>query len=407
MILMFIWRFALVFMFIPSCCFVAFTQMKTGLLNPCVGRRIRAQGLHSNFHKKGLGTANLHSNARLMPIYTRYSSLLSSTPSLSSSFSSPSSNQTTIAPLTSSPGLASVIDGKAIAAHIRLELKEEIAELKSKHSVTPGLAVVLVGARPDSASYVRAKLKACAEVGINVKSYNYEINVSGTDIFHRIDELNKDPSVHGILVQLPLPPHISEFDVINAIDPAKDVDGLHALNVHKLTYTKKHSISKGTLSSLGFHVPCTPQGCIEMLDRSGVSIAGARAVVIGRSNIVGIPLALLLMQRDATVTITHSLTQGLSDIVRSADIVVAAVGRPEMVKQSWIKPGAVVLDVGINSVQDTDSPKGYRLVGDVDYCGVKQVASAISPAPGGVGPMTIAMLLRNTFISAQRTIIKK
>lgn len=217
--------------------------------------------------------------------------------------------------------------------------------------------------------------------------------------------LNKDASVHGILLQLPLPPHLSESILLRAIHPSKDVDGLHPdnmirlldQNVKPLTTTNTLSLSS---SKAYCHLPCTPQGCIELLDRSGVDIQGKEAVVIGRSNIVGIPVALLLMQRNATVTIAHSRTCNLEEVVRRADIVVAAVGRAEMVKASWIKPGAVVIDVGINSVDDTSKKSGYRLVGDVDFAGCKEVASLITPVPGGVGPMTIAMLLRNTINSA-------
>jgi 5,10-methylene-tetrahydrofolate dehydrogenase/methenyl tetrahydrofolate cyclohydrolase len=214
-----------------------------------------------------------------------------------------------------------------------------------------------------------------------------------------------DPKVNGILVQLPLPPHINENAVIHRITQEKDVDGLHPLNVAQLANTKTHAPGRSTWSfdSIDFHVSCTPQGCIELLDRYGVSIEGKEAVVIGRSNIVGIPVAMLLMQRNATVTIAHSRTKDIEGVVRRADIVIAAVGRAEMVKGSWIKPGAVVIDVGINSVDDPSDKRGYRLVGDADFTGCKEVASKITPVPGGVGPMTIAMLLRNTVNGARRT----
>lgn len=213
-----------------------------------------------------------------------------------------------------------------------------------------------------------------------------------------------DPSVHGILVQLPLPSHINEEAVLHAILPEKDVDGLHPLNVAQLANTKTHAAGRGqwSFNNLNFSVSCTPQGCIELLDRSGVSIEGKEAVVIGRSNIVGIPVALLLMQRNATVTIAHSRTKDIAQVVARADIVVAAVGRAEFVQSSWLKPGAVVIDVGINSVDDASDKRGYRLVGDVNYNDCKEVASHITPVPGGVGPMTIAMLLRNTVNSARR-----
>ena len=220
--------------------------------------------------------------------------------------------------------------------------------------------------------------------------------------FATVNELNNDSQVHGILVQLPLPPHIDEALILRSIHPSKDVDGLHPLNVAALANTKTHAPGRGSWSftDLDFHVSCTPQGCIELLDRSGVVIEGEDAVVIGRSNMVGVPVSLLLMQRNATVTIAHSRTQNIEEVVRRADIVVAAVGRSEMVKASWIKPGAVVIDVGINSISDPTKKSGSRLVGDVDFTACREVASMITPVPGGVGPMTIAMLLRNTVSSA-------
>lgn len=218
-----------------------------------------------------------------------------------------------------------------------------------------------------------------------------------------MDELNANPDVHGILVQLPLPSHIDESAVLNRIYDAKDVDGLHPLNVAKLANTKTHSARKEfSFDEIDFNVACTPQGCIELLDRAGVEIEGKEAVVIGRSNMVGVPVAMLLMQRNATVTIVHSRTRDIAEVVRRADIVIAAVGRAEMVKAEWIKPGAVVIDVGINSVDDATDKRGYRLVGDVDFAACKDVAAKITPVPGGVGPMTIAILLRNTVNSAVR-----
>lgn len=220
----------------------------------------------------------------------------------------------------------------------------------------------------------------------------------------QIDGLNADDSVHGILVQLPLPPHIDEASILSRIMQSKDVDGLHPLNVAQLSNTKTHAPGRASWSfdALSFHVSCTPQGCIELLDRSGVSIEGKEAVVLGRSNMVGIPVAMLLMQRNATVTIVHSKTCHLEDVIRRADIVVAAVGRAQMVKGSWLKPGAVVIDVGINSIDDAIDKRGYRLVGDVDFESARDVASMITPVPGGVGPMTIAMLMRNTVNACRR-----
>lgn len=298
----------------------------------------------------------------------------------------------------------SVIDGKAIAETIRGELKERVEQMKAELGVQPGLAVILVGERRDSATYVRSKKKACAEVGIESFGIDYPADVTQDELVAKIQELNADERVHGILVQLPLPPHINEHYVLDMILPEKDVDGLHPLNVAQLANTKTHAPGRSAWSfdAIDFHVSCTPQGCIELLDRSGVTIEGKNAVVLGRSNIVGIPVALLLMQRNATVTIAHSRTKDIEEVVGRADIVVAAVGRAEMVKGSWIKPGAVVIDVGINSVDDATKKNGYRLVGDVNYEECKEKASQITPVPGGVGPMTIAMLLRNTVNGARR-----
>jgi 5,10-methylene-tetrahydrofolate dehydrogenase/methenyl tetrahydrofolate cyclohydrolase len=298
----------------------------------------------------------------------------------------------------------SKIDGNAIAATIRTELAVKVKEMTLELGVTPGLAVVLVGARRDSATYVRMKKKACEEVGVTSFGIDFPAEVSQEELIAKVVELNADPLVHGILVQLPLPPHINEQLVLDAISQEKDVDGLHPLNVAQLCNTKTHAPGRNTWSfdAINFHVSCTPQGCIELLDRSGVSIEGKEAVVIGRSNIVGIPVAMLLMQRNATVTIAHSRTKDIEATVRRADIVVAAVGRAEFVKGSWLKPGAVVIDVGINSVDDATKKAGYRLVGDVDYAECAEVASMITPVPGGVGPMTIAMLLRNTVNGCRR-----
>jgi len=300
---------------------------------------------------------------------------------------------------------AKVIDGNKTAADIRNELRLKVEQTKNELGVTPGLAVILVGARRDSATYVRSKKKACAEIGITSFGIDYPAEVTQEELIAKLDELNADPAVHGILVQLPLPPHLDEHAVLDRISQEKDVDGLHPLNVAQLANTKTHSSGRGAWSfdDLDFHVSCTPQGCIELLDRSGVTIEGKDAVVLGRSNIVGIPVALLLMQRNATVTIAHSRTKNIEETVRRADIVVAAVGRAEMVKGSWIKPGAVVIDVGINSKDDPSDKRGYRLVGDVDYEECKAQASLITPVPGGVGPMTIAMLMRNTVNAARRS----
>jgi len=294
------------------------------------------------------------------------------------------------------------INGKTIAAEIRAEIKEQVAALPS----TPGLAVILVGGRRDSQTYVRMKKKACEEVGMASFGFDYPDTVTEKELLEKVEELNQDNKVHGILVQLPLPAHIDESNVIHSVSPAKDVDGLHPFNTASLCSTGTHvgveKLNWKDLSSVPFHIPCTPQGCIELLDRSGVELKGKSAAVIGRSNLVGLPVSMLLMHRDATVTIVHSKTVNTAEVVKNADVVVAAVGRAEMVKKDWIKEGAIVIDVGINSVDDPSSKKGYRLVGDVDYANVKEVAGKITPVPGGVGPMTIAMLLRNTVNSCVR-----
>lgn len=300
-----------------------------------------------------------------------------------------------------------IIDGKAIAADIRQELKVQVEQLQETTGVTPGLAVILVGARPDSATYVRMKKRACEETGIASFGVDYPADVTEEELVAKVKELNADPRVHGILVQLPLPAHINEENVLHAIAVDKDVDGLHPLNVAQLASTKTHGgRSAFSFDNIDFHVACTPQGCIELLDRSGVAIQGKEAVVLGRSNIVGIPVSLLLMQRNATVTIVHSRTPNPAEVVKRADIVVAGVGRAEMVKGDWIKPGATVIDVGINSVPDASTKSGYRLVGDVDFASCVDVAGKITPVPGGVGPMTIAMLLRNTVNGAKREAVK-
>jgi 5,10-methylene-tetrahydrofolate dehydrogenase/methenyl tetrahydrofolate cyclohydrolase len=256
--------------------------------------------------------------------------------------------------------MSNLIDGNAIAATIREELKIKVENVKATLGVTPGLAVVLVGERRDSATYVRAKKRGCAEIGITSFGIDLPGDVSQADLIKQVDQLNADPAVHGILVQLPLPSHIDEHAVLDRISQEKDVDGLHPLNVAQLANTKTHAPGRAAWSfdNIDFHVSCTPQGCIELLDRSGVVIEGKNAVVLGRSNIVGIPVALLLMQRNATVTIAHSRTKDLEEVIRRSDIVVAAVGRAEMVKGSWLKPGAVVIDVGINSVDDPSDKRG-------------------------------------------------
>lgn len=278
---------------------------------------------------------------------------------------------------------AAIIDGKLFAENLRNRIAGQVKILQEKHRITPGLAVVLVGEDPASQVYVRNKAKQTKEVGMNSFEFVLPIDIGQKQLLARIEQLNKDPKVHGILVQLPLPADIDEVTVINAILPEKDVDGFHPVNIGRLVTGQ----SNGT-------VPCTPLGCLMLIKDTLGDLTGKKAVVIGRSNIVGKPMAQLLLNESCTVTIVHSKTKNIKEECRSADIIVAAVGRPEMVKADWVKPGAVVIDVGINRIS-TDDGKS-KLVGDVAFEDVKNVASAITPVPGGVGPMTIACLLQNT-----------
>ncbi|CDF35435.1 Methylenetetrahydrofolate dehydrogenase [Chondrus crispus] len=287
------------------------------------------------------------------------------------------------------------MDGKATAAAVRGEVAAEVARLVDAHGETarPGLAVVIVGERKDSQTYVRAKRRACEEVGIS--SFGFELPEETTQeaLQDVVRELNARQDVHGILVQLPLPEHIDDEKVLDGIEIGKDVDGFHPLNIGRLCMSGR---------TPPLFVPCTPKGCVELMDRYGVDVEGKNVVVIGRSNIVGLPLAMLLLHRNATVTICHSRTRDTSAKVKEADIVVAACGIPKFVDKSWLKKDAVVVDVGINAVDDPSKKRGYRLVGDVDYEGAAEVASFITPVPGGVGPMTIAMLLTNTVEACKR-----
>ncbi|MEL6607486.1 MAG: bifunctional methylenetetrahydrofolate dehydrogenase/methenyltetrahydrofolate cyclohydrolase FolD [Pseudomonadota bacterium] len=286
---------------------------------------------------------------------------------------------------------ATVIDGKAFAAKVRGQVAEHVTRLKDEHGITPGLAVVLVGEDPASQVYVRSKGKQTVEAGMASFEHKLDATVSEADLLAVVEGLNADPAVHGILVQLPLPKHLNEDLVINAIDPAKDVDGFHISNVGLLGTGQKSM------------VPCTPLGCLMMLRDHHGSLSGMNAVVIGRSNIVGKPMAQLLLGDSCTVTIAHSRTKDLPAVVRGADIVVAAVGRPQMVPGDWIKPGATVIDVGINRIDAPEKGEGKtRLVGDADYASCAEVAGAITPVPGGVGPMTIACLLANTVTACCR-----
>jgi methylenetetrahydrofolate dehydrogenase (NADP+)/methenyltetrahydrofolate cyclohydrolase len=292
--------------------------------------------------------------------------------------------------------MATLIDGRAIAARVYVDLRREIAELKAK-GVTPGLAVILVGDNPASRTYVRSKDKMCRELGLHSVKLELPASTTQADLLARVEELNHDSSIHGILVQSPPPEHIDEAAIVRALDPRKDVDGFHRENVAKLV-----------LDDPSGFVPCTPLGVQRLLLESNVDINGAHVVVIGRSMIVGKPLALLLMQKNkngnATVTVVHSRSRDLAEITRSADIVVAAIGSAEFVKADQVREGAVVIDVGVNRVKDTTSERGYRLVGDVAFDEVSKKASAITPVPGGVGPMTIAMLMANTVKAARQSL---
>ena len=286
---------------------------------------------------------------------------------------------------------AQLIDGTAIAQKVRDQVAADVEALVAAGKQKPGLATVLVGDNPASDVYVRMKQKACAKAGIESFGHRLPQTATQEEVEKLVAELNADPHVNGILVQLPLPSHLDEERVLRMISLEKDVDGFHPINIGRLAQKGREPL----------FVPCTPAGCIVLLDEMGVPIRGANAVVLGRSNIVGMPVALLLVGRDATVTICHSRSKDLPGIVRQADILVAAVGRPNMVKADWVKPGAAVIDVGVNRVDDPTNEKGYKLVGDVDFDEVKEVAGMITPVPGGVGPMTIAMLLRNTVRAAQ------
>jgi len=294
--------------------------------------------------------------------------------------------------------MAKLIDGRVIAEKVYVDLRREIAELKEK-DVTPGLAVVLVGDDPASRAYVRSKDKMCRELGLHSLKLELPASTTQTELLNRVEELNADSAIHGILVQSPPPAHIDETAIVRALDPRKDVDGFHPENVAKLV-----------LDDFSGFVPCTPLGVQRLLIESKININGAHVVVLGRSMIVGKPLALLLMQRNekanATVTVVHSRSRDLAEITRTADIIIAAIGRAGFVQADHVREGAVVIDVGINRVEDAASERGYRLVGDVGFDEVSKKASAITPVPGGVGPMTIAMLMSNTVKAARQSLGK-
>lgn len=286
---------------------------------------------------------------------------------------------------------AQIIDGKLVAEQVRADVAEAVKARIAAEKSVPGLATVLVGENPASQVYVRSKQKACAEVGIRSFGHVLPANASQKEVEDLVKDLNANPEVNGILVQLPLPSGLDEERVLNAIAIEKDVDGFHPINIGRLAQKGRNPL----------FIPCTPAGVMVLLEKVMPKLEGVNAVVLGRSNIVGMPVSLLLVRANATVTICHSRTKDLPDVIRQADVLVAAVGRPEMVRGDWVKPGAVVIDVGVNRIADASRPKGTRLVGDVNYDEVKEVAGYITPVPGGVGPMTIAMLLKNTLRAAE------
>ncbi|MFC1959167.1 bifunctional methylenetetrahydrofolate dehydrogenase/methenyltetrahydrofolate cyclohydrolase FolD [Chloroflexota bacterium] len=289
---------------------------------------------------------------------------------------------------------AQIIDGKVVAARMQGDIAATVEKMREEHGVVPGLAAVLVGDDPASKQYVGMKRRRCAKVGFESFGHVLPEATTQEELLALIKELNDDLKVHGILVQLPLPDHIDEEAILAAISLYKDVDGFHPVNIGRLAMKGREPL----------FIPATPYGCMMLLEEVGAEISGANAVVLGRSNIVGLPAAMLLLHQNATVTICHSRTKDLQAVIREADILIAAVGRPEMVKADWVKPGAVVIDVGSNRVEDPSLEKGYRWVGDVAFDEVKEVAGAITPSPGGVGPMTITMLLKNTLRAAELAI---
>lgn len=292
---------------------------------------------------------------------------------------------------------AKVIDGKQVAAKVRDQVAAAVAEMKAKYNYTPGLATVLVGEDPASATYVRSKQKMCERLGIRSVGHKLPADASQEEVEALVSKLNADPDINGILVQLPLPKHIDEEAVLNSIDLEKDVDGFHPVNIGRLAMKGRDPL----------FIPCTPAGCMELLADTGVETNGAEAVIVGRSNIVGLPMAMLLQKANATVTICHSRTKDLTEHLKRADIVVAAIGWAEMIKGDMLKPGVAVIDVGINRVDDDSNERGYKLVGDVEYDSAAEVAGAITPVPGGVGPMTIAMLMKNTLRAAEIALAKR
>lgn len=287
---------------------------------------------------------------------------------------------------------AIIIDGKIAASDLKASIKTEVDQRRKNNLAVPGLATIIVGEDPASQSYVRAKHRACEALGIQSVGINLPSDISQEELESKIEEFANDISIHGILVQLPLPGDLDEERVLNCIPLHKDVDGFHPVNIGRLAQKGRKPL----------FTPCTPSGIIYLLKKYTDTLEGKKAVVLGRSNIVGMPVALLLLRENATVTICHSRTRDLPAITKDADILIAAIGRAEMVKGDWIKPGAIVIDVGVNRVEDSSRKKGYRLVGDVDFKEARKIASAITPVPGGVGPMTIAMLMQNTLFAAKQ-----
>jgi 5,10-methylene-tetrahydrofolate dehydrogenase/methenyl tetrahydrofolate cyclohydrolase len=291
---------------------------------------------------------------------------------------------------------AKIIDGKLIAQEVKDEVKLGVEKMQAEHGYTPGLATVLVGVDPASATYVRMKQRTCEKLGIRSVGHTLPADATQEEVEGLVAELNADPTINGILVQLPLPGHLDEEAVLNSIDLTKDVDGFHPVNIGRLAMKGRDPL----------FIPCTPYGCMVLLEKAGVETSGAEAVIVGRSNIVGLPMAMLLQKANATVTICHSRTKDLKAHLQRADIVVAAIGWANMITGDMLKPGCAVIDVGINRVDDASRKRGYRLVGDVDFESAKEVAGAITPVPGGVGPMTIAMLMKNTLHAAELALAK-
>jgi len=287
---------------------------------------------------------------------------------------------------------ATIIDGTSIAETLRAEITADAARFTAQYGYPPGLGVVLVGGDPASAQYVRMKRRACKQAGITSVVHELPAESTQADVEAVVRQLNDDPAVHGILVQLPMPPQIDEEAVLRLVSLEKDVDGLHPINVGFLAMRGRDPL----------FTPATPTGCIVLLEKIGTKLDGASAVVIGRSNLVGMPVALMLIKANATVTLCHSRTKNIADVVRQADVVIAAIGKPRFIQADWLKPGATVIDVGTNKIDDPTDPRGYRWVGDVDFEAAKEVAGAITEVPGGVGPMTITMLLHNSMKAAWR-----